>query len=203
MIERYQGRQIVDTHIHMHEPFRDAQTVVDYLDKNHVDVGMVLASPLKEGEGSKTEHMPGIQRLYLKGPNNWAPARFATEFFIGPYARKMAAEELDNQRVITAAKERPDRLLAWMFIKPGDDMQTFDAIQAAMTSGEFNAAGIKMHFWIFPTDVMNESVIQAAELARATNTPLVMDVGVNRKRMKRFGELAQKYSDVPIIAAHL
>lgn len=191
----------------MQEPLVDGQRVVEYLDRNGVDLGFVMASPLKEGKGPKSENMPDIQKWYLKGLNNSVLGHTISRIIFPKLSSGMFTQELDNPRVISAVRDNPDRLFAWLFAKPERGLQEtqaeIDKLKADIETGDFNLAGIKMHFWIYPADIRDDRIVQIADLAKGTKNPILMDAGVDRSRMRRFGELAEMYPEVPIIVAHL
>ena len=148
-------RPIIDSHIHMEGPLKDSRRVIEYLDRNGVDLGFVMASPLKEGKGPTGEDMPGIQKWYLKGINNTIVGRTISREIFPRLTSGMFTQELDNPRVISAARENPERLFAWLFAKPEKGMQEtlaeVDKIKEDIQSETVNVAGIKMHFWIYTT----------------------------------------------------
>lgn len=204
LLERYQGRARIDPHIHLQEPLRGAPEVIEYLDRHGLDIGFLIASPLKEGKGPKTENMPAIQKWWAGGWGNSMFGHGVSDLLSRTLVKAMTVQEPDNSRVITASKDRPDRLMAWIFANPGKEiLKTLDEMRVIADRRDINVAGFKLHFWVYPTGITDPNVMRIADLAQEKKLPILVDVGVNRGNMKQFDEFARAYPTTPIIAAHL
>src|SRR3989338_6604594 len=204
LMEEYRGRARIDPHIHLEGPLKGASEVISYLDRHGVDVGFLIASPLKEGKGSPNEDMPSIQKWYLGGLGNTPLGHFVSDTIMYPFIKRMIVQSPNNNRVIAVSKKYPDRLMAWLFANPKEGInKTLDEMKAVVDSKSVNVAGFKLHFWVYPTDIVDPNVMQIADLAQEKKLPILVDVGVNRGNMKRFDEFASRHPEVPIIAAHL
>ncbi len=204
LLETYRGRARIDPHIHLEGPLKGASEVIEYLDRHGVDVGFLIASPLREGKGSLKENMPSAQKWYLGGLGNTFFGHFVSDTVMRPLIKGMITQSPDNGRVIAVSREHPDRLMAWLFANPKEGInKTLDEMKAVVDSKSVNVAGFKLHFWVYPADIADPQVMQIADLAQEKKLPILVDVGVNRENMKRFNEFASRHPEVPIIAAHL
>ena len=202
--EKYKGRLRIDPHIHMQEPLKGAPEVVEYLDRHGVDIGFLIASPLREGKGPKTENIPALQKWWVGELGNTGFGHFVSGVIMRPLVKGMTVQEVDNNRVIAASKEHPDRLMAWIFANPGLEIRkTLDEMNSMADRKDINVAGFKLHFWVYPTGITDLNVMQIADLAEEKKLPILIDVGVNRGNMKQFDEFAKAHPTIPIIAAHL
>lgn len=205
LLEQYRGRARVDAHIHLEGPLRGAPEVVEYLERHGVDIGFLISSPLKEAKrGLIKEDAPALLKWWAGGLGNTAFGHGVLDGLRGVIGNRMVVQEPDNKRVIVASKERPERLLAWVFANPGAEIKkTLDEMSAFADRKDFNIAGFKLHFWVYPTEIIDPNVMQIADLAQEKNLPILVDVGVNRGNMRQFDEFTQSHPTVPIIAAHL
>ena len=200
---KYEGRVRIDPHIHLEGPLKGAPEVIEYLDKHGVDVGFLIASPLKEGKCSMNWDMPALQKKYLGGLGNTAFGHFVSGKVMRPFVEGMTVEKPDNNRVVAVSKEHPDRLMSWIFANPGLGVRKTLNELSTFVGRQDRIAGLKLHFWIYPANIVDLDVMQIADIAQEKKLPILIDVGVNRGNMKNFDEFAKRHPEVPIIAAHL
>lgn len=207
MIEAYQGAKIIDSHIHMEASLKNPDKLIEYLDDNGVALGFLIASPLDKEHEKKTDEMNPFEKWYFKGPNNSRLGRLISRDVISKIGSERSVETLDNQGVSDSVRQHPDRLFAWLFAEPEDSvnqtLEGLDQIREMIKDPSLNVAGIKMHFWLFPTDIRDDRILHIVDLAKEAKKPVLIDVGVDRRRMRRFAELSEMYHEVPIFAAHL
>ncbi len=202
VLKEYQGMQKIDPHIHKSGHLENPQDIVEYLNKHDVEIGFLIPSALKEGKGSKKEDLPGSMKWWVGGWGNSTFGHFASDYIIRPVAKGMFVEDPDNKEVIAATEEHPDRLMAWIWANPKREIrETLDEMNKLLKLP--NTAGTKLHFWIFPTQITNPTVMNIADMTQEANKPILIDVGVNRKNMKKFEDFVKSHPRIPIIAAHL
>ena len=202
ILKEYQGIQKIDPHIHRSGHLKETPSIIEYLSQHSVEVGFLIPSAFKEGKESKEEDLLRPIKLWVGGWGNSTFGHFASDYIIRPVAKGMFVEEPDNNGVIAASEEHPDRLMAWVWANPQKEIQkTLDEMNKFLDLP--NVAGAKLHFWIFPTNIVNPNVMQIADLTRRKNKPLLVDVGVNRGNMREFDQFAKTHPQIPIIAAHL
>lgn len=103
----------------------------------------------------------------------------------------------DNERALSAIRERPDRFLGFVFVNPESE-RCMGEIRRCLAGG---MSGIKLALLQYPTDLAGPKMAAIAELARERRVPIFLHQGLTREASD-VRPLVSAFPDVVFIVAH-
>jgi predicted TIM-barrel fold metal-dependent hydrolase len=158
---------VVDSHVHLEHEL-PVPKLLEVMDRAGVDRAVLLAAA--------QEKIPPIPRAgsalfrgCLRIPQLRIPAyRVARQNKrLKPFVRP------DNDSVLDAAREHPDRFIPFAFVNPALGQEAHDELDRALVAG---ARGVKLHAWLHDYRLLDAfAILQRAE---AAGLPVIAHLGL-------------------------
>ena len=130
---------IVDSHAHLEHELPAGELVLA-MDRTGIDKAVLLAAAQE-----KIPSIPKAGTALLRGCLHISPLRIPAYWIARKNKRVQPFPRPDNDSVLQAAREHPDRFIPFAFLNPALGQEAHDEFDRTVAAG---ARGVKLHPWL-------------------------------------------------------